>query len=163
MLLAEGRYYRMSQWFEERKKQREQLRLQTAKIQGDTPALFEALRSAIDEAVGEYRQTYPYSAETLEYIGKRPRVNDRVCFEVLSAPPPADKDVKRKIAVTFDRKTCKVTEDYKGQTFRVGIGRNGDTCFMDGSVEPTIDEVTERIMAPFLFPDLEQSTESAKA
>jgi len=153
----------MTGWIEEKARQRHALQVQTAKIKANALAIWKALWDAVGEVAEEYQQRFPHSAEPHEYIDKGPFTHDTVWLEVLYGPAPVivDRNVKRKLTLTLDQKNCTIRESCKGQVFRIGVGGNGDVCLMDAAGGISLDEAAERIMAPFLFPDLEESARGA--
>lgn len=164
MLLAERRCGSMTGWLEKRAQQRYILSLQAAKIKESAFPLWKALWGAIGEVCAEYEQRYPSGIEPFDGIAKSVFSHEKVWVEVVQGPvtPGFPKHVKRSLTLILNQQTCKIT--CGSSEFCMAVGTNGDVCLKDTSGELTLDQVVEKIMDPFLFPDLRaEKSQSASA
>lgn len=146
----------MTGWLEAKANKRCVLRGQTEKIKANTLATWKALWEAIGEVCAEYQQRFPADLEPYDHIARSVFSHDTVGVKIMHGPATLGipKDAKRELRLVLDQQNCKITWDHN--EFRIAIGRNGDVCLMDTSGELTLDQAVEKIMTPFLFPDLEE-------
>jgi hypothetical protein len=149
----------MTGWISERAAQRYELWGHTAKIEAETPRLWKALFDAISEVCTEYGGRFPGQADPHDYLNNGAFAHTSFFVEVLKEPvtPGFDKHLKRKLSVTLDQATHKIKCDCTGcapSEIQIGIGKERDVALIDAAGEMTLAQAVEKIMDPFLFPDL---------
>jgi hypothetical protein len=151
----------MNGWVEQRAKQRDKNRDESEIIASGTEDLWKSLCDSVFAAAKQYAARFPPRVEPYDFIRTSPYDNfNEIWIEVMEPPVQGmgQGQLKRKVTLTLDRKGSAISTRYHGskgvQLIRIGVTKDGIAGLFIDSHQVTLEQATEAILGPVLFPDL---------
>jgi hypothetical protein len=155
----------MNGWIERNAKLRDDKTAETQTVASGMDSLWNSLCRSVFAAAKQYADRFPVDIEPYDFIETSPHDNfDEIWVKVTESPimTAGHPKLKRSVTVRLDREKALINLHYHGvrgaPIIRIGATIQGTAGFFVDSRQVTIEEATELVLGPILYPDLPSGT-----